>query len=379
MTPDQTLTVPQRLAAVVIVIALIAAAVAGSWFGRQPPPRPAVFSAATTRGDPQRCAECHAEITDQFSLAPHSRTLHPGTSAEAIERFAGRSFQRADSGVSFQYHQHDGEVRLATAAYPRELPLTWLFGSGTHAQTPLITWTDDDGRTAAIEHAVSWYPPGDLGVTLGADTLTDTTGVNALGRHWRAAETANCFGCHSTYVPVESGRIDFHRLIPNISCARCHVDTQRHLDEVDRDRPVSIERLSSLSPMEAVDRCGECHRRASEMGGEIEPDNPTIVRFAPVGLVQSPCFQKQADVKLDNGEPARLDCATCHDPHRPAIHDWQHHAAVCRTCHANTPGHAPECSSATLTGNCLPCHMPQVPSNPHLKFTDHWIRIRGDR
>lgn len=343
-------------------------------------PQPAVFSARTPRGDQSRCAECHSDVIANYHLAPHAQTLHRATDAAVLDHFSGRSFHRADQGVDFHYRLQDGELRVATPAYPRELPLSWIFGSGTHAQTPLITWTDDEGRTTAIEHAVSWYPSNELGVTLGAETTEDSTGVNALGRLWPAAETANCFGCHSTYVPRDNnGRILFAELQPNIGCARCHWNTQGHLRDVDRDQPTTIERLSELSPAEAVERCGECHRRASEMGGEITPDNRTIVRFAPVGLTQSPCFQKQREVTLSDGQAARLDCATCHNPHRPANRDWRFHVGVCLECHDAARGRAADCTVATREDNCLPCHMPAAPSNPHLHFTDHWIRVRRDQ
>jgi hypothetical protein len=114
------------------------------------------------------------------------------------------------------------------------------------------------------------------------------------------------------------------------------------------------------------------------MGGPITPDDRTIVRFAPVGLVQSPCFLRQDEVRLDSGTPARLDCATCHDPHRPSSRDPQAHIAVCLNCHDEARGRAADCSVAVRGDNCLACHMPPVAMNEHLHFTDHWIRVRRD-
>jgi hypothetical protein len=225
---------------------------------------------------------------------------------------------------------------------------------------------------------VSWYPSGELGVTLGMDVLHEPTGLSALGHHWPPAETANCFGCHCTYVPTVEGKIQFDHLEPNIGCVRCHTDTQQHLTDVDHDRETTIERLSSLAPVEAVDRCGECHRRASELGGEIRSDDRTIVRFAPVGLVQSSCFQQQQEVILADGKPARLVCTTCHNPHGPAQHDWRSHVAVCLQCHDRSQGRAKDCKVAPRDENCLPCHMPAVPANPQIQFTDHWIRVRRE-
>lgn len=50
----------------------------------------------------------------------------------------------------------------------------------------------------------------------------------------------------------------------------------------------------------------------------------------------------------------------------------------CGKCHAGTPETAGHCASPMTDANCLPCHMPKVPMNDELSFTDHWIRVRKD-
>jgi hypothetical protein len=145
---------------------------------------------------------------------------------------------------------------------------------------------------------------------------------------------------------------------------------------MDAGGETTIERLSSLPPLEAVERCGECHRRAEDFDNAIFHDNKSIVRFAPVGLTQSPCFLKQADVKLADGNTARMDCATCHDPHVGSIRP-EMISISCGKCHQGTAETAGHCTSPETAANCLPCHMPQVPMNEELSFTDHWIRVRS--
>ena len=339
-------------------------------------PSAAVASRQTPRPSQQRCAECHADITDAYATAPHSRTLVRTSDAPVIEQFAGRTFHQEETGVELSYTQHDGRLWVSTPAYGRDVPIEWVFGSGTHARTPLITWTDEVGRTASIEHSVSWYPEGQLGVTLGLEDRQETSGVGVLGAVRTPAETLNCFGCHCTFVATTGDQVDFDEIQPGVGCVRCHWNTEEHVREMDNALPSTIERFSAMTPIEAVNRCGECHRRAEEMGGPIEPDDPIIIRFASVGLPQSPCFQQQQKVILDSNEPARLDCTTCHNPHRPTNPDWRFHAAVCLNCHDADQGRALDCSAATREENCLSCHMPKVPANDNLQFTDHWIRIR---
>lgn len=367
----------QLALSILLVGALAAAGVLMPKGEPAPVPAPAVVSSRAPRVAADRCGDCHWEIVEGFAEAAHSRTLQRATDPEMRQRFADRTFERSDPDVEYRYREVDGELVVATDGYARDLPIHWIFGSGTHAQTPLITWTNNAGNTEAIEHVVSWYPHGDvLGVTLGMEKLDAASGVHALGRPWPPAETINCFGCHSSYVPTKGQRIDFEHLQPGISCSRCHWDTQQHIEDMEAGRPLTIERFSQMTPREAVDRCGECHRRASEMGGPVTSDNETIVRFAPVGLVQSPCFVHQDEVRLESGAAARMDCTTCHDPHRPAETRWQYYADVCLTCHDAAHDRAADCPVATRQDNCLTCHMPKVPMNEHLSFTDHWIRVR---
>ncbi|MFG0296227.1 MAG: multiheme c-type cytochrome [Maioricimonas sp. JB045] len=356
------------------------ALVAGLWgvgVYRPVPSPPAVLSADAPRVSEERCSECHSDITDTFPMTPHANTLHRVTEEGIAERFDGRSFVHTGTGTRFDYRLENDRLIVSTPAYARELAIEWIFGSGTHAQTPLITWTDEDGTTQSIEHCVSWYPTGELAETLGTEELAESSGIHALGHHRGTPQTTNCFGCHSRYVPVEDGGIRFDHLQAGIGCARCHWDVEQHVEEMDRGDDATIERFASLPPREAVDRCGECHRRAQDMGGAIEPDDTSIARFAPVGLVQSPCFQQQGQVRLASGEPGRLDCTTCHDPHRPANHAWQTYVVSCHACHDGERDRARTCTSPRTAENCLECHMPKVPANDHLVFTDHWIRVRS--
>lgn len=373
-----------------IVVAVLGVTFAASRRGSERDVRqPAVLSARAPRVSQERCAGCHSDITDAFHLAPHSRTLHRATDADVVEKFAGRSFRRDDPPVEYRYEVRNGQLLVSSPSYGRALPIEWILGSGTHAQTPLITWTDKDGNISGIEHSVSWYPPDVLGETLDMATLESAVGMFVHGQYRDAAEVANCFGCHSTYVPRDGTRIDVERIQPNVGCARCHWNVETHVAEMEAGQPASIERFSRLTPLESVERCGECHRRAGEIGENFSPDDPGIVRFASVGLTQSPCFVRQHDVILRTGEPARLDCTTCHDPHRPAIRDWRHHTQVCLTCHAADEGrsgalsaaHSPAvgCPIGSGEDNCLTCHMPKVAANEHLEFTDHWIRVREPR
>ncbi len=356
-----------------ILLLLTSAVSVGRFRGSMEPAGSFVLSDRSSHFSDRQCAECHAEITESFREAPHSRTLHR---ASDIDGFAGQRFQCEQTGVEYAYDVDQGQLFLSSSAFSRRLPIDWIFGSGTHARTPLITWTDSDGNTTALEHRVSWYPDGTLGTTLGMEELHESVGIQALGLPRTPSETINCFGCHAAHVAVKDHQIQFDAVQPGISCSRCHWNTEQHAHEMEHGKTSTIEQFSKLSPLESVHRCGECHRRADELGGPIDPSDKVLPRFASVGLVQSKCFIQQHEVMLEPGVSARLDCTSCHDPHRPARTEWQFHAAVCLNCHDQSRGRATDCTAAGRSDNCLSCHMPSVPAGKHLNFTDHWIRVR---
>ena len=329
----------------------------------------------------QACRNCHADVHDAHAAAPHGRTLMRMKTPDDRQILSGRQWRRPDTGVEYEYEVSGQQLLLRSSATIGSRPVTWLVGSGRHARTPLLTWIDADGRTAAIEHSVSLYPDGDLGTTLEMEVVKESLGLPALGNYRSCSETANCFGCHSTIVPVHDGQVLEDQITPGVGCIRCHQDAEKHALAMERGEEFIGERLTLLSPREAVDRCGECHRRADELGGQLHPENPTLVRFASVGLVQSLCFRKQphgADTpgNADDAHAAgRLDCTTCHSPHAETDARWQTHTAVCLRCHhMASEKNTFDCPQASPSDNCLECHMKKVSFGERLKFTDHWIR-----
>ncbi|NQV26612.1 MAG: hypothetical protein HQ518_19830 [Rhodopirellula sp.] len=344
-------------------------------FPTAPLPSRKVFSAVLPPTMNQ-CAECHPDVCETFATAPHRLTLTRASSPEVREHFAGKEFSFAEGGPTVRYESRDDALWLESAALPGPLRVGWIFGSGQHAQTPVSVLTNPDGRSESLQHRVSWYPTDELAATPGLEVASlETQGLYEVFQHEDHVVTMDCFECHVTHLPNHNGRIDESQIILGVGCDRCHPGGRVHMASVE-DGPLSIERWSELSPLESVNRCGECHRRADQLTeAELDPQRPVLARFASVGLVMSACFKQQAVV---NGEPSfdsRLDCLTCHDPHRPASRDPQFYREKCLGCHGSDDGQAAECTSRPMSSNCLPCHMPKQQSTENLGFTDHWIRV----
>src|SRR5262249_22814484 len=136
-------------------------------------------------------------------------------------------------------------------------------------------------------------------------------GMGPLGRFHSASGTLKCFECHSTTTSSRGpDTLDEATMIPNVGCESCHGPARAHVESARRGAvgealamPAGPARWSATDELRT---CGRCHR-LPEMGDPslIRTDNPVLVRFQPVGLMQSACYRKSDG----------LSCMTCHDPH----------------------------------------------------------------
>ena len=122
-----------------------------------------------------------------------------------------------------------------------------------------------------------------------------------------------------------------------------------------------------------VKLCAQCH---SPRGKRSRRDDPRAVRFQGTTLTWSRCYTESGD---------RLDCTTCHDPHRDASTSAASYESKCLSCHrgadrAQAKDRAVASESRACPVNaakgCISCHMPKVKDViPHSPFTDHFIRV----
>ena len=320
-----------------------------------------------------QCQDCHAEIVAEFAPAPHAYTLRPGNDPQVRAKFIDRQVEVR--GSSYRFELKDDRLYLSNDRFPKSYAVDWVFGSGHHALTPISLVENAAGATELIQLDVSWFADDILGLTPGNGERDEQ--IPSVGLHHTAEQTRACFGCHSTTLVETSGRLVWDRLLAGVSCQRCHPGSADHLNSGGE----VATRLSwkRLSARESIERCGECHRRADEFtDDEIQPEATHLVRFAPVGLVQSACFLAQSDTPPDTGHrgAGRFDCLTCHDPHQPAASDPQIYNQRCLQCHDGQTTARPACPTQPRDSNCLTCHMPKVQTSDHLRFTDHWIRVR---
>ncbi len=318
------------------------------------------------------CAACHPGEAAAHSRSGHSRTLRPASRSSAARKLDGRTFDDPERpGVSWRFATEGGRpsAERREGSGSERFPIEYAFGSGRHATTFVSLLDRDPARPSALEHRLTFFAHlKGAGLTPGQMEATGRPGNTPHGLVLSASDTRKCFECHVT-VPSDRGPgfLDEATMIPNVSCERCHGPARGHVEAARRAEaggawPPGFGLDGAMARGE-MKLCGACHRLPEMVTpGGIRVDNAALVRFQPVGLMQSACFLKGG---------GKLACSTCHDPHARASTDRAGYNATCRSCHS-----APDqvaCPRSPEAG-CVDCHMPRRDVGRGMMMSDHWIR-----
>lgn len=307
------------------------------------------IAAASNFAGPERCQMCHLRQYSTQSRSQHALALRPILVTRLPELLAEQPL-RERSGISFSYKKTRDGVTVSVAQEERTASarLEWAFGSGAQAFTPVGTI---DGHY--FEHRISYYSAASgARRTLGHPGTPSPDPKSALGILQTPETIFRCFNCHAT--GVASGP-DLRSMIAGVTCERCHGPAAEHAVHGTKMRSAKLSRDGVMT------LCGSCHRLPSESNSRTpEVQDPLSIRFAPVGLAASQCYQKSSD----------LSCLTCHDPHLDASHEQSSYVARCIGCHNQSNS-----CRAGARADCLRCHMQRRSPAPYLTFTDHRIRI----
>lgn len=293
------------------------------------------------------------------------------------------------NGQYFQRRwQVDAEGREINA---EELRIDYVMGSGNHARSYLHRTE----RGMLIELPLGWYPDkgGGWGMDPGSDTEHPQT---------RRFVSYKCMFCHNGYPKIPeannapgSDPVFLGELPQGIDCQRCHGPGAEHVRTGGRASIVNPAKLSAARRMEV---CMQCHLETtsgripavlqrfdrgtfSYVAGQPLVDFVISFDHAPgtghegkFEAVSSVYRLRQSRCFLESG--GKLECATCHDPHRiPRGEEAvRHYSNVCRQCHTSTHP-----TGVAATADCVGCHMPKrrVDDAPHVIMTDHLIQRRA--
>lgn len=361
------------LRAKAVLVLLAAGLVLLRWISSTPPVPVDIVQTNYGWADESTCIDCHRDVVDAYQENGHLLTLTRADAPASTRLLERLSVKDPFSGGKVTVDR-SGTYPIAVHRTENEesrLVLDWCFGSGHHARTWVGTLPGSWGETDMVEFRWTWYAlTDDFAITPGQEEVSAPGHFAELGSVKDPSRARRCFACHASYIAIRDGRIDQQSLVAGIQCQRCHGPMQDHVQQARRGDGKGADPFwRSATALESINRCGQCHRRADEFRPEqIRPDNVVLARFQPIGLSQSPCFQKSE----------KLTCMTCHDPHLPLSKqdskgDWQ-----CLQCHDPKRNRQAHPCAAGNVEDCLRCHMPKVKQDAPLEFTDHWIRVRDD-
>jgi len=333
-----------------------------------------------------QCAKCHATIFRDQSKSRHARTFFRKEQVTAISVPQQPLPDPSNAQVSHAFHKRgDGlEVQTRVDAQVYQTIVDYAFGSGDRGLT--LVGHDQEGRS--LEYRLSLYPdPVGWDVTTGQTLRPNQTVALYQGKPMAIDDVRHCMDCHHTH-PLEiltgTGRESSDRAI---GCERCHGPGGNHLKVVSSkdfasndDADLAIGRPSLASGPAIVGLCAECHSQ-QKTGIKLKRGSPEAVRFQAVTLTWSRCYEESGD---------KLDCMTCHNPHRNAETSVRSYESRCLQCHSsagaainragnpargNEGGGQTSCPVQPASG-CIGCHMPRTETDmAHTPFTDHFIRV----
>ncbi len=318
-----------------------------------------------------KCAACHVEQYENYQASGHSRTFWTTKEFPFREQFDGLKFQDPERNSALEYVATESglEVGIAGKFEGRRFPLQFAFGSGEHAVT-FMTLIPGGIAPLGIEHRASWFSGQDkAGITPGQLRQPIQQDAEHFGRFIEGEALEKCFECHTTSFRIEGDQLT--DLLPNVGCESCHTAGALHAEAMQGDGPANAGLGFEARPWRTKDQiriCARCHRGEENVDErEIRRDNWKLVRFQPVGLVQSECFKRSE----------KMVCSTCHDPHQHASKRTPlEYERKCLSCHQT--GTDSDLCPVSPAADCVSCHMPRVEVHPSISFHDHWIRVRGE-
>ncbi len=354
--------------------------------------------AASGYVDDTICGNCHRDRFTSYQHVGMAKAFYRPRPSNLIENFEAPAYYHQRSRQYFEMRRRgEGIVfrRYQVAAdgapiHVFEQPVDWILGSGHHARTYLYRTPGGE----LYQLPLSWYTATrEWRMAPGYDR-PDHDGVLRRARH-------ECMFCHNAYPEVAEEKLSYWRsqslpetLPEGIGCQRCHGPGAKHIAAVMSGKADEIRSAivnpARLDPQRRMDVCYECHMLPAvalagmrKFGRDIysfrpgeslsdyalpvditENDLAKEKRFEinhhPYRLEQSRCFTESK---------GRLNCLTCHDPHRKVAEEKraEHYRTACVGCH--TQPHKP-------ASDCTSCHMQKRRTQDvvHVVMTDHFIR-----
>jgi hypothetical protein len=320
------------------------------------------------------CASCHPNI-----YRSHVQTAHYLTSAPATAQNVkgsptsgeNRFFYSPEVCIAVEKsNDRFYQVEYAGSAAKEYAPMDITIGSGKRGQTFLYWHTNQ-----LFQLPLTWFTS--------LDQWTNSPGFSNRVIFNRPV-TSRCLECHGTYFQATSADslepATFSRtaIQYGVDCEKCHGPAARHV-AFHQDNPAEkaahfIVSAGNFSREQKLDLCRLCH------GGRLSKTKPSFSFLAGNRLADyfnvDTVRKEAADIDVHGNQygmmasskcfrQSEMTCLTCHSPHENETGKLALFSQRCMSCHNQAHGNfckAEKKIGASITQNCIDCHMPEQPS-----------------
>ena len=139
-----------------------------------------------------------------------------------------------------------------------------------------------------------------------------------------------CLYCHTTNFRAVMNDSGPEAADHSIGCEACHGPGAHHVAAASQgvaDMAIAYPRKATGPMINTL--CGQCHTLTDTNVISAPRTDPVWFRFQALTLTWSRCYIESAE---------KLNCVTCHDPHRDADRSAQRNEAKCLSCHTSGAG-----------------------------------------
>ncbi len=324
----------------------------------------------------EACKECHADIYKTHLETTHyqSSSLADPTSVKGSFK-EGKNLYRLNDSIQFKMLLEDsGIYQEAWNTNAQEKisrsKIDVVIGSGTKGQS-YLSWDDDE----LYQLQVSYFNP--------TDSWTNSPGIPMELMEQGRPANAKCLECHTTFAKNTAlygmgNSYDKSQIIYGIDCERCHGPSRKHVTFHKNNPEMNEARFvvshDTLSQLQRLDACALCH---SGVRMDIQPAFLFLTgdKLTDYSLPDSNVKDlKEVDVHGNQydllraskcfKETERMDCTSCHNPHKSERGNVLSFNKKCMECHSMNSVfcNVDSSLSSQKNTNCIACHMPLIPS-----------------
>ena len=334
------------------------------------------------------CVGCHKNIYDNYGTTGHYKTSGPASRATIKGSFVSpHNVFSYSNGAKVVMEARDSglfQVAYTDSTLQGLHRFDISIGSGRKAQT-FLSWQNGKYFQLPLSYFIS------------AHSWANSPGFPPSYPKFDRMIPSTCFGCHSSAVGIKSVNMEgmqlneeFERnqLVYGIDCERCHAPAAEHVafhkEHPQEKNAMHITKIGALKNQQKLDMCALCH---SGLGAPQK----TAFAFKPGDNLSDYFFpdftrpEKTAEIDV-HGKQYQLftaskcyiksdgmNCSSCHNPHNNERDQLLAFSQRCMSCHKpedHTFCKMTSLSAATLSKNCIDCHMPALPSRAITMLTN---------